>query len=194
MKPVFRPFPILKTSRLNLRDISVADTDEIFLLRTDTSVLRFLDRPAAASVKEALIFINQNTTCITENESILWGITLPPEDTVIGTIAFWRLEKENYRAEIGYALLPDFQGRGIMQEAMEVVLQYGFEQMGLHSVTANINPANQASRKLLEKVGFLREAYFRENYYFNGKFLDSEIYVLLDQSTLSDGPSRHSEI
>ena len=89
------------------------------------------------------------------------------------------MQKEHYRSEIGYALNPLFQGKGIMQEAMQAIIQYGFEIMKLHSVEANVNPANEASMRLLEKNGFVKEAYFRENYYFDGKFLDSVIYSLL---------------
>ena len=66
-----------------------------------------------------------------------------------------------------------------MQEAMEAVLLYGFQKMKLDSVEANVNPFNAASIKLLEKNGFVREGYFRGNYYYNGKFLDSAIYALL---------------
>ena len=66
-----------------------------------------------------------------------------------------------------------------MDEAMKGVLQYGFETMKLHSVEANVNPGNNASTKVLEKNGFVKEAYFKENYYYNGKFIDSAIYSLL---------------
>ena len=109
----------------------------------------------------------------------MWGITLKESDTVIGTICYWRMQKEHYRAEIGYALHPAQQGKGMMDEALKAVLQYGFETMQLHSVEANVNPANEASRKLLERNGFVKEAHFRENYYYNGQFLDSVIYSLI---------------
>jgi ribosomal-protein-alanine N-acetyltransferase len=67
-----------------------------------------------------------------------------------------------------------------MQEAMTVVLEYGFNTIKLHSVEANVNPNNTRSIQLLEKNGFVREAYHRENYYYNGHFLDSAIYSLID--------------
>ena len=89
------------------------------------------------------------------------------------------MQKEHYRAEIGYVLHPAQQGKGIMDEAIKAVLQYGFETMKLHSVEANVNPANTNSMKLLEKNGFVKEAYFKENYYYNGKFIDSVIYSLI---------------
>ena len=97
----------------------------------------------------------------------------------MGTIGYYRTTPEHYRAEIGYLLASKLHRKGLMQEALGVVLSYGFENMQLHSVEANTNPANLASQRLLEKFGFVREAYFRENYFFDGKFLDSAIYSLI---------------
>ena len=114
-----------------------------------------------------------------KNEAITWGIFRKEGSSLLGTIGFWRIQKEHYRAEIGYLLHPTLQGQGLMQEAVKAVLQYGFETMQLHSVEANVNPANAASIKLLERSGFLREAHFKENYFYNGRFLDSLIYSLL---------------
>ena len=87
--------------------------------------------------------------------------------------------KEHYRAEIGYLLSDAFQRRGIMQEAITAAINYGFNVMRLHSIEANVNPGNTASIMLLEKNKFMREAYFRENFYYNGKFMDSLVYSLL---------------
>jgi ribosomal-protein-alanine N-acetyltransferase len=66
-----------------------------------------------------------------------------------------------------------------MSEALQAVINYGFTSIKLHSITANVNPNNQPSIRLLEKNGFVREGYYKENYYYNGKFLDSAIYSLL---------------
>jgi [ribosomal protein S5]-alanine N-acetyltransferase len=175
------PFPTLVTSRLILREITTNDANEIFFLRSDEGLLKYLDKAPERSVDETIAFIGRIKNNLTDNEGILWGITLKDSDVVIGSICFWRMQKENYRAEIGYVLHPAQQGKGIMDEAVKAVLQYGFETMQLHSVEANVNPANANSMKLLEKNGFIKEAYFRENYYYNGKFLDSVIYSLLTQ-------------
>ena len=66
-----------------------------------------------------------------------------------------------------------------MQEALVAVLDYGFSNIGVHSVVANINPANEASKKLLVKNNFVQEGYFKEDYFFDGQFLDSAVYSLL---------------
>ncbi len=175
----FQPFPELATTRLLLREISKNDVAEVFNLRSSDKIMQFIDRPRATTTEDALGFINTIVNALANNEGITWAVTLKNQPRLIGTIGFWRIEKEHYRAEIGYMLNDLFQRQGIMQEAITAVLQYGFDVMKLHSVEANVNPANNASTKLLEKNNFVLEAHFKENYYYNGKFLDSFVYSLL---------------
>jgi ribosomal-protein-alanine N-acetyltransferase len=173
------PFPVLVSQRLILRQVMVEDVNEIFFLRSDKEVLKFLDRPPAKSVEEAKQFIDKLKVLEANQEGITWAIALKEDVKLVGTISYWNIFKEHYRAEIGYVLHPGFQGKGIMQEAISAVLEYGFTTMNIHSVEANVNPYNHASIKLLERNQFKREGYFKENYYFNGQFLDSAIYSLL---------------
>ncbi len=98
---------------------------------------------------------------------------------MIGTIGLWRIIKEHYRAEIGYMLLPEHWKKGFAKEAVLKVVEYGFDEMKLHSIEAHINPKNAASAGLLEITGFVREAYFKEDFFFNGAFEDTAIYSLL---------------
>jgi ribosomal-protein-alanine N-acetyltransferase len=98
---------------------------------------------------------------------------------LIGTIGFWRLNKEHHRGEVGYLLDINHWRKGYMQEAMIKILDYGFNTINFHSVEGVVNPENVASIKVLENNKFIREAYYKENYYYNGKFLDSGVYSLL---------------
>ncbi len=180
----FKPFPNLSTERLNLRRTSEADAEEVFFIRSDKEMLQYLDRDPATSIEDAIQWIKTINEGIDNNQHIAWAISLkndPDSDRnkLIGTITFWNIQQQHYRAEIGYALHTAYQGKGLMQEAMTVVLDYGFKTMKLHSVEANVNPANEASIKLLQRNNFTREAYHRENYCHNGKFLDSAIYSLI---------------
>ena len=175
----FQPFPQLSTERLLLRQMSDEDANDLFVLRSDKKVMQFIDRPLAESTEDALQLIRKIQDSLNNNDGITWAIALKSESRLIGTIGFWRIIKEHYRAEIGYLISPELQGRGLMQEAMNIVLNYGFNEMKLHSVEANVNPANEASIKLLERNRFIREAYHKENYFSNGKFLDSAIYSLI---------------
>jgi ribosomal-protein-alanine N-acetyltransferase len=176
----FDPFPSLSTERLNLRGLSDEDEKEVFFLRSDKEMLQFLDGDPAQSIDEARQWIRTINDGIDGNQYIAWAIALKNDPRLIGTITFWNITKEHYRAEIGYALHPLFQGRGLMQEAVTVVLNYGFNIIRLHSVEANVNPNNTRSIQLLERNGFVWEAYHRENYYYNGHFLDSAIYSLIN--------------
>ncbi len=178
----FSPFPVLHTQRLLLRALTADDTAQMFMLRTDADTLQFLDRHPMQSLAEAALMIKKITDDIINNESITWAIVLKDEPSILmGTIGFWRMEKEHYRAEIGYMLLPAWFKKGYMKEAAAAVINYGFSEMHLHSIEANINTANEASEKLLQRMGFVKEAYFKENFYFNGQFLDSVIYSLINR-------------
>jgi len=180
LQPDFTPFPELVTERLLLRRLTLNDAPEIFFLRSDASILQFLGKAPAASIDDAVTFIHSINNNIETNNGILWAITLKDDpETTIGTICYWRLEPEHYRAEIGYALHPQYWRKGIMREAIVTVLEYGFTIMQLHSVEARINAANKASAGILEANGFVREAYFKEDFYYNGKFEDTAVYSRL---------------
>ncbi len=175
----FTPFPVLTTERLVLRSISENDMQAFYDLRSNEVAMTYIDRPRVRSIDDIKALYNKIKLAELEKASILWAITLKDKDHLIGTIGYYNINKENYRAEIGYMLLPQYFRQGIMQEAITAVLNIGFQQFQLHSVEANINPANEASAKLLEKNNFVKEAYFKENFYFDGKFLDSIIYSKL---------------
>lgn len=175
----FNPFPVINTEKLLLRQVEKSDVNEIFFLRSDKKVLEYLDRAPAANIQEAASWIEKINELEKNNNAVTWAITLKPDDTLIGTLGFWNITKEHYRAEIGYTLHPNHQGKGIMQEAMTAILDYGFKTMRLHSIEGNVNPNNLASIKVLERNNFTREGFFKENYFYDGKFLDSAIYSLI---------------
>ncbi|MFN2439800.1 MAG: GNAT family N-acetyltransferase [Chitinophagaceae bacterium] len=174
------PFPILETNRLALRQINKDDANEIFILRSDPRVMQYIHRPIAKTLDDALQLIQIIADAETNSNGITWAITLKETGQLIGTIGYWQMQKEHYRAEIGYLLSPDFQGKGMMQEAITAVIHYGFTEMKLHTIEADVDPNNIASIKLLECNGFIKEGYFKENYFFDGKFLDTVIYSLLN--------------
>jgi ribosomal-protein-alanine N-acetyltransferase len=130
------------------------DENEIFVLRSDERVLQHIDIPKAETIDDARKFIEKINSFISNNESILWAICLKNDNTLIGTICFWNINKENLVAEIGYILHPDFQGKGIMQEAANEIIDYGFTKMKLKAIVADLNVNNAKSIKLLEKTGF----------------------------------------
>jgi ribosomal-protein-alanine N-acetyltransferase len=79
-------------------------------------------------------------------------------------------------------ILPQYNGQGIVTEAIKAVLEYGFEDMNMHSIEAVIDPDNSASERVLQKNGFIKEAHILENEYYDGKFWDTVIYSLLKRN------------
>lgn len=180
----------IESSRLILRKIEIKDAVELFALRSNPVIMKYIDRPPLADVEEATMLIQKMQNDFLNNQGINWAITLKPSDLLIGSIGFWRIDKENHRTEIGYMLQSKHQGKGIMSEAMDLAISFAFEVMKVHSIEANTNPQNEASIQLLLGKGFEQEAYFKEHYYFNGQFLDSAIFSLLGGKFK---PKRHLE-
>jgi ribosomal-protein-alanine N-acetyltransferase len=79
-------------------------------------------------------------------------------------------------------ILPQYNGQGIVTEAIKVVLEYGFEELNMHSIEAVIDPDNVASERVLQKNGFVKEAHILENELWNGKFWDTVIYSILKRN------------
>ncbi len=175
----FDPFPELSTHRLVLRRMVANDAERLYQLRSDPRVMQYIDRPLMTSLDDAYPFLAKNDEYIENQEGINWAICLKDENLLIGNICLWHFSKENYRAELGYSLMPQYWHRGIMSEAMQAVLRYGFETMKAHSIEADTNPINIDSCKTLELNGFKREGYFKEKYYWQGEFRDSAVYSLL---------------
>ena len=176
----FAPFPELKTERLLLRKLTRNDAKEIFFLRSNEDVLRFLGKEPTKSIAEAEVFIDKINKNVDENQSILWGIALLNDPSMlIGTICLWNFKLENYRGEIGYVLHPGHWRKGIMKEAIKCVADYGFDILKLHSIEAMLSPANIASSAVLESTGFVKEGHLKESFYFRGKFEDALIYSRL---------------
>lgn len=176
----FNPFPILETERLLLRRIDANDVNEIFALRSNPETMKYIPRPLVKTNEDALEHIAMIDAKIENNEGINWGIVLKNDPKIIGIIGHYRIKPENFRAEIGYMLLPEFNGKGIISEAVKEVVNYGFNVMKLHSIEAIIDPENLGSEKVLQKSGFVKEAHLKENEFYEGRFLDTVIYSLLN--------------
>jgi len=182
LEPCFIPFPEIKTNRLLLRQVRTSDAPAIMEMRSSEDVMQYIDRERTKSIEEAEAWARLVNDALDARTGITWAITfLDQPETLIGTIGFWRIIHSHYRAEVGYMLTPRHWKKGITKEALEGITRYGFGPMQLHSIEAHINPDNAASAALLESSGFIREAYFKEDYYFKGKFLDTAIYSLLSK-------------
>jgi ribosomal-protein-alanine N-acetyltransferase len=175
----FDLFPELITERLVLRQMTPDDAQALFFLNTHDEVLKYLDFLRMKTIDDAVKKIERITNDIKATDCVYWAISTKEDPTLIGTICLFHFKKQHHRGEIGYMLHPGFWRKGILQECMQTVIDYGFDVLNLHSMEAIVDPENTASIALLEKNKFVREAYFKEDFFQNGKFLDTAIYSLL---------------
>lgn len=173
-------FPVLETERLTLREIAVDDADAIFAMMSDLQVMRYYGVPMR-SREEAVKRANSIRAAFQERNIVYWAMIEKTSGDFIGSGGFWRIIKPDSRAHIGYELVPAWWNRGFMTEAVSAMLKFGFETIGLHSIEAGIHPDNIGSQRVLEKLGFVREGYFREKYFDNERnsFIDAAVYSML---------------
>ena len=175
----FQPFPNLESERLVFRRLKDSDAPEVFKIRSNPERMKFIPRPILQKEEEALAMIQMMNTKIDENTDINWGVCLKNSDKIIGFMGFYRVQPESYRTEIGYMILPEYDGKGYVSEAVTTMLNYAFNTVGFHSVEAVIDPNNFGSARVLEKNGFRKEAHFIENFFWNNEFIDSVHYGIL---------------
>jgi [ribosomal protein S5]-alanine N-acetyltransferase len=152
----FAHFPVLTTERLTLRQLSVDDRQNVFTLRSDKEINKYLDRQVSKTIKEAVDFINKINDNIEKNNSIYWAITLTKTKTFVGTICLFEFSNDKNSCEIGYELIPNFQGQGIMKEAAQAVIDYVFQTLKIKNLLAFTHRDNQNSTKLLTGLNFVK--------------------------------------
>ncbi|QIL78170.1 MULTISPECIES: GNAT family N-acetyltransferase [Hymenobacter] len=159
----FTPFPVLKTGRLTLRQLRRSDDQEILALRSNEHVNKYLDRRPSKSIDEARTFIHTINENVQRDDLIYWAITLSGADNVMGTVCLFNFSDNASKAEIGYELLPDCQGKGFMHEAIAAVIHFGFQQVGLQAIEAYTHFENHRSTSVLEKFHFKSDRAAAEN-------------------------------
>lgn len=174
---MFIPFPTLETSRLDLVELTMAGLDAFHKMRSDERMMKYIPGRLAKTKEDSEKVILEGKEKLMEGNNITWAIKLKENNQLIGTIGYYRIQWNNWRGEIGYILHPDYQGKGIMSEAMKEVINYGFNTLKFHTIEAVIDPENKPSENILLRNGFVKEAHFKENFFCEGKFYDSLVYT-----------------
>lgn len=150
------PFPILTTEKLTLRPLSIDDYQAIFDLRSDIEINKFLDRQPCKTIEDAKKFIIMIKENIEKGGTYYWAISLKDTKQLVGTICLFDFSNEKKSCEIGYELMMKFQRQGIMQEALQAVINFVFQTLKLKKVIAFTHSENQNSTNLLLKFNFLK--------------------------------------
>jgi ribosomal-protein-alanine N-acetyltransferase len=144
------------------------DAPACFAMRSDPETMRYVRRPLATTLEDASGFISRVQDGQRANTCAQWAMTLKGNDICIGVIGPWRIDPENHRGELGYMMARAHRVHSLMSEAVATVADHAW-----------VDPQNLASMRVLEKNGFIREAYFRENVFWGGTFSDSVVFCRL---------------
>jgi len=172
-------FPVLNTDRLMLRELKINDAQAILNCFSNSDVLRHYGQNPLTSLDQVKHIINNFSKNYDEKRGIKWGIELKGQEGIIGTIGFQEWSTEHRRAEISYALFPESWGKGYAMEAVNRVISFGFQEMDLVRIGAIVFTENDASNKLLTKVGFEKEGILKKYMHQNQVPYDTYIYSLI---------------
>lgn len=177
-----RPNYPVRTARLSLRPLSVADTEDLVAYRSLTDVCRYVpfEPMTSETVAEKLAGGWTRAAITAEGEAVTLGAELVEIGQVIGDVMLFFQSAEHRGGEVGWVLHPDYSGRGYATEAVHALLHLAFDQLGLHRVKARVDARNGASLRLAERLGMRREAHLVRNEWFKGVWSDEIDFALLE--------------
>jgi ribosomal-protein-alanine N-acetyltransferase len=174
---VFEAFPVIETDSLLLRNIVIEDAQKILEFRQNERISAFIHRDRMDSIESAHGLIQRVIKGYEDKSMIAWGGVLKSSNTFIGSCGFNKIDTQNLRAEIGGEMSPDAWGKRIAAKAVKQIIQFGFETMNLHSIEARVSPNNRSAIYLLEQMGFIKEAHFKDYYQYQEQWHSLAVYT-----------------
>ena len=171
------------TKRLNIRPIRIEDKNALYEYRSDPETYKYLSF-VPTEVKDVEEFIHRCSKDFNiQGTWFQFVLLLKGSQALIGDVGvhFLDTESENKQVEIGYTLNPAFRNNGYANEALTEIIDYLFTSLKKHRVTASVDPSNISSIRLLEKLGFRKEAHFKKSLFFHGKWVDDVVFALLSE-------------
>ena len=182
---IYSELPALESDRLILRKLEMADTKDIFEYAAEPAVSRFMPWQAHKTTDDTAEFVDFVLDGYANHSQLTWAIELRSENKMIGTIDFVSWLEKRQRAEIGYTLSHHYWGQGLMLEAAEALVNFGFKEMDLIKVEAPIMLDNKQSQRVAEKLGMIREGVLRKHMIIKGEFVDLAMYGVLKEEFYS---------
>lgn len=171
--------PTLEAQRVRLRWLTEADVPALYELFSHPDVTRYWSWPAYTDIRQAEALLAEIHDDYRQRRLFQWGVADRETDRVIGTVTLWKVDEDNQRAEIGFALARDRWGQGVMLETLRLFLAWCFDELGFRRIEADVDPGNAGSLRLLEGLGFNREGFLRERWSTADGIQDSVFLGLL---------------
>ena len=177
------PAYLIKTERLQLRQLEVRDADAVLAYHSLPEVAQFqywqprTRSEMAAKVKEWA----KNTSIIKEGDALTLVVELENGTALIGDVYLNLKSAHARQGEIGYSFNPAYTGRGFATEAVAALVDWGFRKLRLHRIMARCDVRNEPSWRLLERLNFRCEAHFKEHAIFKNAWDEEYYYAILDR-------------
>lgn len=176
--PAFTP-TVLTTERLRLRWMDARDTEANFAVFSDPEVTRYWSREPWTDIAQAAEFVAATVANYADGSGLRFGIELQATGELVGNCSLHHFLAQSRRCEIGYALASRYWNKGYAYEALSALIDYGFRELDLNRIEADVDPANMASGRVLEKLEFRKEGYMHERWIVHGQPADTVNYGLL---------------
>ena len=171
----------LETERLIIRSISIDDKNEIFEYRSDTNTNKYQGW-IPKTIDDVENFIGKISKQINIPETWFQFVLIEKNtQKIIGDIGVHFIDMENKQVEIGCTLNSVFQHKGYATESLKKIIDYLFKELNKHRIIASIDPNNYNSIRMVEKIGFRKEAHFVESLLVNGVWVDDLVYALIEK-------------
>ncbi len=187
--PKSYPIPTLRNGHLVLRPCKPSDYERMKYYRQDEESCKYI-RPAESDerIKE-IVDSHCQPWQVKENYWNALMITSNDSDEVAGEILFRLEDLEHQRVELGYRIAPDSMQKGLASSACDLLIDYLFSTFKFHKIVAKCDPENVGSYKVMEKVGMVREAYFKSHFKIGDKWTDQLDYGILREDWLRNRQS-----
>jgi ribosomal-protein-alanine N-acetyltransferase len=175
--------PEILTSRLRLRALKRDDSRAVGSYAFDPEVAKFMPwRPQATE-----LFAAGLVDVFMEPQFLNWAITFPEQDAAVGMVFLHSFSRQHHKAEIAFNLSRAHWRKGLAGEAAAAVLAFAFEELGLNRVEALCMPQNEASRRLLERLGMVYEGTMRRVHHRYDGYHDMELFALISSDPAAQG-------
>lgn len=180
------PVATLSSPRLTLRAVAETDLPDLLEINGDPEVTRFLPYDAWQSLDDGVAWLRRMEALAGTGSGQQLVVVRNADARVIGTLLLFKFEERSARLELGYVLGKRYWGQGLMREALEAICAHAFSALAIRRIEAEVNPANEASNRLLQRLGFIREGTLRQRWVAKGAAYDTHVYGCLAEDWKRD--------
>ncbi|MCH5721323.1 GNAT family N-acetyltransferase [Niabella hibiscisoli] len=170
----------LLAGNILLRPIIASDLEHVYRGLSHPDVIRYYG-VSYQTLEETMVQMDWYKQLEEEGSGVWWAISSPDGSVFYGACGFNNLSEIHQKAEIGFWLLPDYWGRGIIPSSARLICDHAFSEMGIHRIEAVVETANNSCMQVMQKLNFLLEGTMQDAEVKNGRFISLHLYALLNK-------------